>query len=769
MITIYSTAQSSVKRFIIKLQLDMVQRLECGPVQLLKDGLGYGSYGAVYKAKYGDLVCAAKVLDPSLVANLGFGADRIIEGFRQQCELLSKFQHPNIVQFLGMYQDPDTKWLFYLTELMDCDLTRYLESSQRPLPYHLQVNICHDVASALYYLHYNNIAHCDVTGKAVLLLGDAVVAKLSNFDGAVVNISNEQDLATCPGTVAYMPPEVFKDNPTYDTKLDCFSYGVLVVQILSREFPCPSNVRAFIRQGVEIERRQNHINLIDPNHPLLPIALDCLQDEAHTRPSAHQIYERIAVLKETPQYTESKREYTGSDLKEQIEQERREQQDHNREEIHRLRSEVQKRDELVEDILQQKTAAEREIQSNLSRLQQQQRQSEEENHQVRQELSRALSAYHQQQQQISLKDRELEQANRQAYDFQQQLRDEQQHSQTSRQEMSARLREKDVQIDQLQQQSLTSRQEMSEKDAQIDQLQRRLHQAEADGLGSHLSQLQLQPQGKSWNVPRDEIRITEQIGYGAAGLVSKGIYQGQTVAVKQIHREILREKHIMDEFKREVGIMATIQHPNLVRFIAAVFNEEVDRLRDTPLLVLELLHTNLRRAYNDYNLGPTQAVSIFRDVAYALHYLHKHSEPIIHRDVSAPNVLLEALSGDSWRAKLSDFGSANFARHAKTLGVGAIVYTAPEMFPRDGPLSAMPRPTTKCDVFSYGIILVEVITKKMPTSDNRHRLFSDVKERWRLMYDLIAQCADANPDNRPTMADVLNKLNRIPTARPRPR
>jgi serine/threonine protein kinase len=54
------------------------------------------------------------------------------------------------------------------------------------------------------------------------------------------------------------------------------------------------------------------------------------------------------------------------------------------------------------------------------------------------------------------------------------------------------------------------------------------------------------------------LNIVEQFGYGAAGLVSKGRYQGQKVAVKQIHREILREKHIMDEFKREVGIMATI-------------------------------------------------------------------------------------------------------------------------------------------------------------------------------------------------------------------
>ena len=88
-------------------------------------------------------------------------------------------------------------------------------------------------------------------------------------------------------------------------------------------------------------------------------------------------------------------------------------------------------------------------------------------------------------------------------------------------------------------------------------------------------------------------------------------YKGQAVAMKQIHREILREKHIMDELKREVGIMSTIQHPNFVRFIAAVFDERVEQLRDTPLLVLELLLTNLRDAYKDFNLGPNKVLPIF--------------------------------------------------------------------------------------------------------------------------------------------------------------
>ena len=264
-------------------------------------------------------------------------------------------------------------------------------------------------------------------------------------------------------------------------------------------------------------------------------------------------------------------------------------------------------------------------------------------------------------------------------------------------------------------------------------------------------------------VKRDEVKIIKEIGRGASGLVSKGRFHGQEVAVKQIHQEILAQQHVMEEFRREVRIMANIQHPNLVRFIGAVFDESVQNLTATPLLLLELLQKNLRQAYEDSDLGFSVALSIFRDVAYGLHHLHEHQEPIIHRDVSAPNILLEALPGGTWRAKLSDFGSANFLKRSKTPGMGAIVYTAPEMFPRDDPTTPMPRPTVKCDVFSYGIVLVEVITRSLPSTENRHQLFQELQRKWPEIHGLVIQCTQTTASNRPTMSSVLNTLYRIPT------
>ena len=321
------------------------------------------------------------------------------------------------------------------------------------------------------------------------------------------------------------------------------------------------------------------------------------------------------------------------------------------------------------------------------------------------------------------------------------------------------------------QQMATEKQSVEQRlENRILELEKELETANIEVKEVRFTQL-LNPQGadSSWNVPRNEIMVKEEIGRGASGLVSKGQFHGQNVAVKQIHQFILSQKHVVNEFKREVRIMASVQHPNLVRFIGAVFDESVENLTATPLLLLELLHTNLRKAYEQQpsNLGASVMLSIFRDMAYGLHYLHEHQEPIIHRDVSAPNVLLEALPRGTWRAKLSDFGSANFLKRSSSLGVGAIICTAPEMFPRDDPSAPVPRPTVKCDVFSYGIVLVEVVTKTMPSLENRHQLFQEVEQKWRMMHELVTRCTQRRPEDRPTMSVVLNLLNRFPVARPR--
>ena len=300
---------------------------------------------------------------------------------------------------------------------------------------------------------------------------------------------------------------------------------------------------------------------------------------------------------------------------------------------------------------------------------------------------------------------------------------------------------------------------------QLQLLQRRLDAALAEVQQLRHSS-QIAPQShKPWNIPRQEVEIFSEIGRGAWGTVYKGRFQGQSVAVKSLHPEILDE-HTIERLRREVQIMAQVRHPNLLRFIGAVFDSQVSH-QHPPLIVLELLDRNLRIAYQTKRLQGSSKIPIFRDIAYALHYLHEHHEPIIHRDVSAPNVLLEALPSGMWRAKVSDFGSANLAKLAQTMGEGAIIYAAPETIPQARELSSRPPPqTTKIDVFSYGVLLCEVITSQLPDPERFWIMLQQVEKQWPFMHKLIVSCIKQNADERPTMAEVLDRLNALPRPKP---
>ena len=287
-------------------------------VQLIKTKpLGTGSYGAVYKAMCDGVSCAGKILHPTLFQFNDPGAVTIMRRFEQECSFLSSIRHPNIVQYLGSYRDPETQLPVLLMELMDESLTQFLERLQEPLPYHIQVNLCHEIALALTYLHSNGIIHRDLSSSNVLLTGHRVkvtdfgMAKL--FDANHTMMTPLTPLTMCPGTLAYMSPEALDDPPVYTKKLDCFSFGVLDIQIVTQQLPDPGPRTKKIQDPrypmgrlqilvPEIERHKSHIDRIDPSHPLLPIATACLSYNEEDRPSAQELCHRLAALKEAPQY-----------------------------------------------------------------------------------------------------------------------------------------------------------------------------------------------------------------------------------------------------------------------------------------------------------------------------------------------------------------------------------------------------------------------------------------------------------------------------------
>ena len=486
-------------------QSDRERKIGFKSVQLFKDQtLGIGSYGAVCKAKCDDFLCAAKILHPTLfdpTAQLQATRKQEhrlpIKRFEQECEFLSTIRHPNIIQYLCMHQDPDTGLPVLLMELMDESLNHFLENSPQPITYHIQVNTCHDITLALSFLHSNGIVHRDLSGNNVLLRG-SVVAKVTDFGMARLADQNpratQRTFTMCPGTDVYMPPEAVQDEPVYTEKIDCFSFGVIIIQALTRQFPKPGNRRqriAINHPGVprglvevlvaEVDRRQNHISQVDPNHPLLPIALDCLKDEDSERPSAQQLCERVASLKERSEYSDSVVAVQQERLRQQLQQREIEEKER---QLEQLREQLQQLQQL-----QQREIEEKERQLKQLREQLQQREIEEKERQLEQLKEQ-------------LQQREIEEKERQLGQLREQLQQLQQSSAREREETRGQMRQQLHQLQknlaeenerQLEQLLATHREEIeritrakdSERERQLEsieqernELEKRLHELE---------------------------------------------------------------------------------------------------------------------------------------------------------------------------------------------------------------------------------------------------------------------------------------------------
>ena len=280
-------------------------------VELLDNSLGAGAYGNVVKAKCDGLYCAAKIIHANLADKMNVGAPACQQKFEEECYLLSSARHPNIVQYLGTHYDPDTKLPILLMELCDKSLRHLLEDASQLIPYHFQLNIAHDIVLALVYLHQNGLIHRDLTSNNILFVGTR--AKVTDFGmSKVTRVADTR----CPGNEFYMSPEALDEPACHTRKLDIFSFGVLLIEIMTRRFPDPGprlkrvKIQAYqegsLRAPIaETERRTSHLKLIEDTHPLKTKAIHCLKNREVERPSAMQLNNTLSELKQAPRYLHS--------------------------------------------------------------------------------------------------------------------------------------------------------------------------------------------------------------------------------------------------------------------------------------------------------------------------------------------------------------------------------------------------------------------------------------------------------------------------------
>ena len=250
-----------------------------------------------------------------------------------------------------------------------------------------------------------------------------------------------------------------------------------------------------------------------------------------------------------------------------------------------------------------------------------------------------------------------------------------------------------------------------------------------------------------WVVERQEIvLLEEELGRGGWATVKVATFRGASVAAKCIHRGIISH-HNIRLFKREMDMAARIRHPNLLQFIGA-------SLEGQMVILTELMPTSLRRELerNQHNyMSPELVISIGLDVIRALNYLHLFQpHPLIHRDISSANVLLEPLVGGRWRAKVSDYGTVNLLQQLDTVCPGNPSYAAPEA---EDPSQQSP----KMDIFSFGVLLMEMLTGEFPASDERGRLLSMIFHQ--PLLSLVHRCLKQLKEDRPNASDIITILN----------
>jgi len=266
----------------------------------------------------------------------------------------------------------------------------------------------------------------------------------------------------------------------------------------------------------------------------------------------------------------------------------------------------------------------------------------------------------------------------------------------------------------------------------------------------------------AWAVDISEISFGRRLGAGAYGEVYEGEWRRSKVAIKKLlHCGDVDEKAVR-HFFCEMDILANARHDNIVRFLGGCMqpNNLCILFEYCPQSLYDLLRSSTEP------LPVKQIVSIARQVALGIYYLHCNKPPVLHLDLKSANVLLD----DFGRAKVCDFGLAHLKLDAGVLTsrMGSPMWTAPEVLKGESIGEA-------ADTYSFAMLLFELVTRKLPyhavpAPQVIVGVMTNILPRPELPADSLApqslaslmrRCWQHEARDRPAFSEVLDALDSI--------
>ena len=273
--------------------------------------LGRGSYADVTLVSHLGLPCAAKKYHLASSETEKSNLDRALKCFELSCDVLSKLRHPNIVQFMGIYYDQTggSSLPLLVFEQMSTTLTKCIDK-YGIFPEQIAHSVLKDVAMALSYLHGQSppIAHKALNANNVLLgrdmlakVGDVGVSSIVDLHKS--HLTTNDDIPDGPhSSICYLPPEAYCLQSTSELSIgsDVFSYGVLVLHVLTGRLPIPNISISIGSDGSstsisEAEFRHEYISELSEEHPLREVVLQCLSNSPFLRPHITTVLQRVTL------------------------------------------------------------------------------------------------------------------------------------------------------------------------------------------------------------------------------------------------------------------------------------------------------------------------------------------------------------------------------------------------------------------------------------------------------------------------------------------